>query len=261
MQEVQEGVQAVLLADSYDFALQPLTRWAAQPLSFGNSRYICQIILPAGAFRFQASDCRANSPWSCYTAPPQPLSTPSTIPLCLVPLAGRPLLDYTLDSLRLAGITEVPPVARGVLQPLPQVLFYLARQPAAVRAWLGPPVGPPPPRPSPSRWWSTRSAAAWGTPAGTWTPRAWCVASSCWRGGAGAGLGLDRWQAHAIHYTLTSQPTVEGTQPSAIDGHIFQIICTLAGKLWLQAQAQINEPGTAGRWSATVPGRAGTSTV
>jgi hypothetical protein len=57
MQEVQEGVQAVLLADSYDFALQPLTRWAAQPLSFGNGRYICQIILPAGTFRFQASDC------------------------------------------------------------------------------------------------------------------------------------------------------------------------------------------------------------
>ena len=30
-----------------------------------------------------------------------------TVPLCLVPLAGRPLLDCTLDSLRLAGVTEV----------------------------------------------------------------------------------------------------------------------------------------------------------
>ncbi len=30
-EEVYEGVQAVLLADSYDSALQPLTRWAASP--------------------------------------------------------------------------------------------------------------------------------------------------------------------------------------------------------------------------------------
>ena len=30
-----------------------------------------------------------------------------TSPLSLLPVAGRPLLDITLDSLRLAGVTEV----------------------------------------------------------------------------------------------------------------------------------------------------------
>jgi len=45
-----------------------------------------------------------------------------TSPLSLLPVAGRPLLDITLDSLRLAGVTEV--------------LLYLSSHPGMVKSWL-----------------------------------------------------------------------------------------------------------------------------
>ena len=47
--------------------------------------------------------------------------TPST-PHCLLSLAGRPLLDYTLECLLLNGVSEV--------------ILYLSTSPSMVRSWL-----------------------------------------------------------------------------------------------------------------------------
>jgi len=68
----KEGVLAVVLADSYSTALDPLTSM--------------------------------------------------TSPLCLLPLCGRPLLDYTLETLRIGGVTEV--------------ILYLTSHPSSIRSWL-----------------------------------------------------------------------------------------------------------------------------
>ena len=71
-------------------------------------------------------------------------------PLALLPLAGRTLLDLTLESLRLGGVTEVgmvdlefpvhlvfgvPGYTWMTCYPL-QVILYLTSHPAATRAWL-----------------------------------------------------------------------------------------------------------------------------
>ena len=55
-----------------------------------------------------------------YSAQFNPL-TPSS-PHCLMSLAGRPLLDYTLECLFLNSVTEV--------------ILYLSTSPSSVRSWL-----------------------------------------------------------------------------------------------------------------------------
>ena len=53
-----------------------------------------------------------------YSTQLSPLSSPH----CLLSLAGRPLLDYTLESLFLNKVTEV--------------ILYLSSSPSSVRSWL-----------------------------------------------------------------------------------------------------------------------------
>ena len=65
-----------------------------------------------------------------------------TSPLSLLPVAGRPLLDITLDSLRLAGVTEVTVSSSFTVSiakmehRFMQVLLYLSSHPGMVKSWL-----------------------------------------------------------------------------------------------------------------------------
>ena len=53
---------------------------------------------------------------------PQFNPLPPSTPHCLLSLAGRPLLDYTLECLLLNGVSEV--------------ILYLSTSPSMVRSWL-----------------------------------------------------------------------------------------------------------------------------
>ena len=55
-----------------------------------------------------------------YSTQFNPLTLSS--PHCLMSMAGRPLLDYTLESLFLNGVTEV--------------ILYLSNSPSSIRSWL-----------------------------------------------------------------------------------------------------------------------------
>ena len=57
-----------------------------------------------------------------YSPQFNPITPSSSTPHCLLSLAGRPLLDYTLECLLLNGVSEV--------------ILYLSNSPSMVRSWL-----------------------------------------------------------------------------------------------------------------------------
>ena len=171
--EVQEGVQAVQLADRYDSALQQAGRFSKsydsttlQQAHFG-SRHIIRLFSRPPVTR---ALCLLHHA-------PQPLYTPSTVPLCLVPLASRPMLDYTgggagLDrGLQLGRHARAPRHHSGGQRGVPQRGRHL-----------------PGPGHQGRGAHRVRAGRAGGSAAG------------------GSGMGLDRWQAHSARCTLKLQP-------------------------------------------------------